>query len=134
MHRGFQPAGNGPTGRMKKTLVNMLVEKIVKPLEWERTVFFVLCSYNTTPHEVTGKSSFFLLHALDPPSPERCERESTRYMVDMEDYSTELLEGLREVPITPACKNIRETQGRAKNYYEAHYHVKGDHSMSKRTC
>lgn len=54
----FNQRKKGLTERMNKALVNMLAKISMIPLEWDRRLPFVLYSFNSPPHEVTGESRF----------------------------------------------------------------------------
>lgn len=63
----YHPQTNGLTERTNRTLTNMLsmyVESDHK--NWDSVLPFITYAFNTSKHEVTGYSPFFLLYARPP--------------------------------------------------------------------
>ena len=65
-------------------------------VNWDEHLHHLLFAYRTKPHKSTGESPFFLLYGRDARIP--CEATlstpRTAYQIDMDDYKTELMDGL----------------------------------------
>ncbi|KAL6730064.1 hypothetical protein Aduo_001060 [Ancylostoma duodenale] len=116
--KGYNPRENGLTERFNRTLLGMLRKKVKIPVEWDRLLPYCVLAYNTTPHETTGESPYFLLHGFDAALPWETlqEKEVTTYMVDLEEYIQELLVG------TNAARSYAaEQSAKARSKMKAHY-------------
>ncbi|VDN27065.1 unnamed protein product [Gongylonema pulchrum] len=106
---------------MNRTLANMLAKNTPVPMEWDCKLPFVLHSYNTTPQDSTGENPYFLLYGIDP-----IWREcGAQYIIDLDDYRTELLLGLQDIR-SRALEHIKKEQERAKRYYDERSRVKAE--------
>ncbi|EYC13483.1 hypothetical protein Y032_0043g738 [Ancylostoma ceylanicum] len=92
--KGYNPRENGLTERFNETLIHMLRKKVRVPTEWDKILSACVFAYNTTVHQSTGESPFFLLHGFDAHVPwDLAEREVSMYAVDMDSYLQELTIG-----------------------------------------
>lgn len=66
----YHPAGNGQCERFNRTLHNLLrTLPVSRKQNWASCLPQVLFCYNTTPHQVTGESPFFLMFGREPGLP-----------------------------------------------------------------
>ncbi|KAL6723889.1 hypothetical protein Aduo_018844 [Ancylostoma duodenale] len=94
--KGYNPRENGITERFNQTLIQMLRKKTSVPAEWDKILPACVFAYNTTVHESTGESPFFLLHGFDAHVPwDVIVPEVSKYAVDMASYIQELAIGTR---------------------------------------
>ena len=89
--------------------------------EWDVYLPQLLLAYRTKPHESTGKSPFYLLYGRDAklPTETAFTRPWSPYLVDIEDYRTELTVGLTE-SWKQAKQNVCKAQTKQKKYYDHH--------------
>ena len=96
---GYHPQTDGLVERFNSTLINMLskcAEKNGK--DWDKQLPYVLFAYRATIQESTKESPFYLLYGRDPRLPSECALTvpTTPYMVDLQDYRTELTTSLSD--------------------------------------
>ncbi len=66
----YHPAGNGQCERFNRTLHNLLrALPVSRKADWALCLPQVLFCYNTTPHQTTGESPYFLMFGQEPRLP-----------------------------------------------------------------
>ena len=87
--------------------------------DWDRHLPYVLYAYRVSVQESIRESPFFLLYGRDPTLPmlEALSRERSPYMVDLNDYKTELMTELNSA-WTAVQECIAVTQKCQKSSYD----------------
>ena len=87
--------------------------------DWDRHLPYVLYAYRVSVQDSTKESPFFLLYGRDPalPTLDALSRKRTPYMVDLDDYKTELTTGLASA-WKIAGENIAVAQTRQKANFD----------------
>lgn len=63
----YHPAGNGQCEHFNRTLYNLLhALPVSMKMDWALCLPQVLFCYNTTPHQATGESPYFLMFGQEP--------------------------------------------------------------------
>uniref|UniRef100_A0A8C2HMT4 Gypsy retrotransposon integrase-like protein 1 n=1 Tax=Cyprinus carpio TaxID=7962 RepID=A0A8C2HMT4_CYPCA len=66
----YHPAGNGQCERFNRTLYNLLrTLPYSRKRDWVSCLSQVIFCYNTTPHQVTGESPYYLMFGQEPQLP-----------------------------------------------------------------
>ena len=114
---GYHPQTNGLCERFNSTLIQMLAKTVDRyGHDWDTHLPYVLYAYRISVQESTRESPFFLLYGRDPmlPTLEALSRERSPYMLDINDYKTELTTGLNSAWMT-AKECITVNQERQKH-------------------
>ena len=117
---GYHPQTNGLCERFNSTLIQMLAKTVERfGHDWDRHLSYVLYAYRVSVQESTRESPFFLLYGRDPTLPvlEALLRERSPYVVDLDDYKTELVVGLSSAWQT-AQECITDKQKHQKSMYD----------------
>ena len=119
---GYHPQTDGLVERFHRTLISMLsmyVEKHAR--DWDRFLPFMLYAYRVTAQESTKESPFYLLYGRDARQPleEALDCPRPEYLVDLDDYKTELVRALSSAWKT-ASECIESAQKRQKTAYDRH--------------
>lgn len=118
---GYNSRMNGATERVQRTIQSCMRKSRQGDESWNRLLPFALYSYNTSPHQSTGESPFFLLHAFDPvPMGSLDEPEKTSpYQIDLDSYKEGLIDCVRTA-WEEAREHATKERERAKRYYDTH--------------
>ncbi len=117
---GYHPQTNGLCEQFNSTLIQMLAKTVERfGHDWDRHLSYVLYAYRVSVQESTRESPFFLLYGRDPTLPvlEALSRERSPYVVDLDDYKTELVAGLSSAWQT-AQECITDKQKHQKSMYD----------------
>ena len=90
------------------------------PTEWDKQLpLLLLFAYRSVVQESTKESPFFLLYGRDPrlPTGTLLEQSRTTYLVDAEDYRTELFINLTEAQKL-ALESIKLAQQKQRTFYD----------------
>jgi len=117
---GYHPQTNSLCERFKYSLIQMLAKTGERyGQDWDRHLPYVVYAYRISVQESTKESPFFLLYGRDPAllTLDALSRECFPYMVDLNDYKTELTTGLNNA-WKLAQENISVARGRQKTTYD----------------
>jgi len=130
---GYHQQTNGLCERFNSTLIQMLVKAGDRfGQDWDKHLPYVLYAYRVSVQDSTKESPFFLLYGRDPtlPTLDALLRERTPYMVDLNDYKTELTTGMAS-----AWKLAQENIATAQQRQKATYDRKAkEPTLSRTTC
>ena len=92
-----------------------------KSKDWDKQLPYLLFAYRANVQDSTKESPFFLLYGRDPriPSESALNCPATPYMVDLDDYKSELTSNLTDA-WEIARANIQEAQAHQKHQYDKH--------------
>ena len=111
---GYHPQTNGLCERFNSTLIQMLATTVERfGHDWDRHLSYVLYAYRVSVQESTR------LYGRDPTLPvlEALSCERSPYVVDLDDYKTELVAGLSSAwQIAQEC--ITDKQKHQKSMYD----------------
>lgn len=118
---GYHPQTDGLVEKFNSTLINMIAKCIEKSKDWDKQLPYLLFAYRANVQDSTKESPFFLLYGRDPHTPSELALNSlsTPYMVDLEDYKSELTSNLSDAWAV-ARTNIQEAQAHQKRQYDKH--------------
>ena len=93
----------------------------VGTVEWDQQLQLLLFAYRSSVQESTRESPFFLLYGRDPRLPTGTELDTARteYLVDVDDYRTELVMSMAKAKKI-ALENICRAQRKQKQFYDRH--------------
>ena len=117
---GYHPQTDGLVERFHRTLISMLSRYVEKHArDWDRYLPYMLYAYRVAAQESTRESPFFLLYGRDARQPieEALDCPTSAYVVDIDDYKTELVQGLTSAWMT-AAECIKSAQVRQKTAYD----------------
>ncbi|KAK6032394.1 hypothetical protein OSTOST_01430 [Ostertagia ostertagi] len=111
-----------------RIIQRILEKKIEFPDYWDVLLTIVVYAYNATPHTATGESPFFLLHAFYSTLPLISVSESRLKLerIDVDDYKSELIRGIRLIQNEVKQHNERYLQ-KMKQYYDERKGVNNHH-------
>ena len=89
--------------------------------DWDRQLPYALFAYRSSIQDLTRESPFYLLYDRDLrlPTQTALDQPRTEYLVDMEDYWTELVSNLSSA-WKAARENMEISQSKQKKYYNLH--------------
>ena len=112
--------GNQYVEHFNATLTDMIAKTTEKHgHDWDCHLPYLLYAYRISVRSSTRESPFFLLYGCDSKllSEEALSQPLTPYMVDIDDYKTELVTGLTD-EWKLAGEHIKEAQKRQKHQYD----------------
>ena len=115
----YHPQADGLVENFNKTLRAMLAKYAAKyGANWDEHLNHLLFAYRTKPHESTGESPFFLLYGRDAriPCEEALSTPHSAYQVDIDDYKTELMDGLATAWELARSEICKAQQKQKRNY------------------
>ena len=116
---GYHPQTDGLVEKFNSTLINMISKCCeVKQHDWDEHLPFLLFAYRSTVQESTRESPFFLLYGRDPrlPTETVLSKPVSPYLVDIEDYRTELAVKLPTAWSTAQAKIGKAQQSQKEQY------------------
>ena len=117
---GYHPQTDGLVERFNSTLINMLSKCAKKNgKDWDKQLPYVLFAYRASVQASTKESPFYLLYGRDPRLPSECALTvpTTPYMIDLQDYRSELTTSLSDAWLT-AKEHIAHAQDKQKQQYD----------------
>ncbi|EYC39508.1 hypothetical protein Y032_0653g1175 [Ancylostoma ceylanicum] len=137
--KGYNPRENGITERVIGTLTRMLKKQTTVPAEWDVRLPMAVFAYNSSPHEATGESPFYILHAFDPGYPSKVvPRDKLSFnCIDFDDYKHELLASIELIQTCVKELNaeyrskMKEKYDKKNNVDRKKYPVVGDRVFIK---
>lgn len=118
----YHPAGNGQCERFNRTLHDLLrTLPASRKRDWASCLPQLLFCYNTTPHQSTGESPFFLMFGREPRLPVdfRLGRVRDPEPGEVHDWMTEH-QARFEVAFEHARGRLRAAAGRRKERHDQH--------------
>jgi hypothetical protein len=117
---GYHPQTDGLVEKFNSTLINMIAKCCeVAQHDWDEQLPFLLFAYRSSMQESTKESPFFLLYGRDPriPTETVLSKPVSPYLVDLEDYRTELMTKL-SCAWSAAEQKIGKAQQKQKIQYD----------------
>ena len=119
---GYHPQTDGLVEKFNSTLINMLAKGVEgRAQDWDRILPYALFAYRSSVQDSTRETPFYLLYGRDPrlPTQTALDQPRTEYLVDMDDYRTELVSNLSSA-WKAANENVGIAQSKQKKYYDLH--------------
>ena len=116
----YHPQTDGLVEKFNSTIQSMIAKSSDgNVMEWDKQLPFLLFAYRSVVQESTKESPFFLLYGRDPrlPTGTLLEQSRTTYLVDLDDYRTELVINLKKAREL-ALKSIKEAQEKQRSQYD----------------
>ena len=117
---GYHPQTDGLVENFNSTIQSMISKSSDgNVMEWDKQLPFLLFPYRSMVQESTKESPFFLLYGRDPrlPSGTLLEQSHTTYLVDLDDYRTELVINVKKAREL-ALNSIKEAQKKQRSQYD----------------
>lgn len=92
----YHPQCNGAVERLNQTLIKIVSHYVSEDQQvWDKWLHFSTSAYNTTVHEGTKESPYYLLYGRDPVVPVVAFNEPRGYYGTLDDYRAELTRRLQ---------------------------------------
>ena len=117
---GYHPQTDGLVEKFNSTLIQMIAKSCnVSDRDWDVHLPYLLFAYRVSAQASTKESPFFLVYGRDARLPTETVLSHVRspYMVDINDYKSELLTNL-SLAWRLAAENVQAAQSRQKKYYD----------------
>ncbi|XP_011859870.1 PREDICTED: uncharacterized protein LOC105557283 [Vollenhovia emeryi] len=113
----YHPESNGALERSHRTLAEYLRHYIsTDQTDWDEWLPYVMFTYNTTPHTVTGLTPFELIYGHQAILPSALN-QPPKFTYTYDDYAQELKERIRAANQI-AKANSKEEKEKSKKYYD----------------
>ena len=119
---GYHPQTDSLVEKFNSTLINKIAKTAeTQPADWDTQLPCLLFAYHATIQESTKESPFFLLYGHDPriPMSTILSQPQSPYVVDRDDYQTELMLNMRQ-SWELARDRIQQAQQCQKPQYDWH--------------
>ena len=115
----YHPRTNGLTERFNKTLADMMSHYVNEShTDWDRFLPFLVQAYNTSTHETTGYSPFFLMHGYEADL--MIDQAMALPSDNLDDYTSISFENLmfRNKARELAAERIAKSQEKSKERFD----------------